>query len=1080
MSLSSDLEDNRKKHIKRQSANSPLAVLSPSVRPQSTKLSRLSGTPLGRKLAYINQIDPNIDATLLELYSVEKDRVPTVINPDPNIEQSLVEETLQSEETTKEAMGERSIASECDDITDVTSSSVAAALSPGMSNEMKSAIKTYLKSTSMYSTSLLESKAELLNVVGDVAGVGKNEDTEELNISVSTRGSQEKVVGNNSIDSVKIDLSVSGSKFSAGTTETNSCSGILCETIDMNNVIEAQFTEATRSPVLQVESAEKVPLLKVSSMTPKCLTTQVDKRMASPDMLENLTLSARKNRVFATRNLNLDNLSSPRELASYAEERAQNYSFLINEAYCETSMFCENCYAMRIELGLLSDKFAALTATIGGLAAEGNIAFVAELENLLRGKEAEIVALSSKLRDLTQSNDQLSRQKEIAEKDSEDYRFFFKDEVKKKLGEIDILQKKLYEAEHLIYELEQEKPKQPSKENTSQTDVEFDTSLIEIMQQQLDTAHSLHQKAQQRIEELENKLQKIVEEKSQLSLKLQELESENSDGIISDENKHVSIISLLEARVAELGNKIDEAVRINNDETMVQKSFLLEKVTSVLEKIKGDVKSNVFANKWDADDVEISVTYFEKAVNIICQDIPQFETLVETVAQYGKLARNEFKQLEMIVEKVVEEKNKWEMLFTSEKSKLDSLQEVMLTQFSENKNCFSSLLQDFQNKCTDTLCSVTEFTKTKSEENQNCGMLKMLRHIEDLQEKLNGKWSKDSDEMHSCLKEQHFIVTSFQAEMQEMSNKMKILHESVEKDFKNLSVLLDSFQGREAKQLGHNERETDTFKQICEHGEEIIQACFFREFLIDLKKSVQHLQKVEEDIRSQNTALHKNLDFGSGNFAPIIHVTENLTREKDKLENENAALRSTIFILEKENIDLKEMREISTVQEKKVQELEHRLNLLQKENERLGKACDDADEEVGDLKEQIFELLRVNAKLQAEMHGEDEEAVNRRMGYIEPPAILPGIHLSAHGTSSGVNLPNAKIEDVTENLLKSKLDVNVKDVVIEKTVEERKEIQKLMGKENVLAEAAKALVKSKSFVESAKSKTTRDQSCRTS
>ncbi|EJW78151.1 hypothetical protein WUBG_10939, partial [Wuchereria bancrofti] len=61
------------------------------------------------------------------------------------------------------------------------------------------------------------------------------------------------------------------------------------------------------------------------------------------------------------------------------------------------------------------------------------------------------------------------------------------------------------------------------------------------------------------------------------------------------------------------------------------------------------------------------------------------------------------------------------------------------------------------------------------------------------------------------------------------------------------------------------------------------------------------------------------------------------------------------------------MREISTVQEKKVQELEHRLNLLQKENERLGKACDDADEEVGDLKEQIFELLRVNAKLQAEM-----------------------------------------------------------------------------------------------------------------
>lgn len=54
-------------------------------------------------------------------------------------------------------------------------------------------------------------------------------------------------------------------------------------------------------------------------------------------------------------------------------------------------------------------------------------------------------------------------------------------------------------------------------------------------------------------------------------------------------------------------------------------------------------------------------------------------------------------------------------------------------------------------------------------------------------------------------------------------------------------------------------------------------------------------------------------------------------------------------------------------QDKKVEELQHRLNLLQRENERLGKACDDADEEVGDLKQQIFELLHVNAKLQAEM-----------------------------------------------------------------------------------------------------------------
>lgn len=63
------------------------------------------------------------------------------------------------------------------------------------------------------------------------------------------------------------------------------------------------------------------------------------------------------------------------------------------------------------------------------------------------------------------------------------------------------------------------------------------------------------------------------------------------------------------------------------------------------------------------------------------------------------------------------------------------------------------------------------------------------------------------------------------------------------------------------------------------------------------------------------------------------------------------------------------MEKLWSSQGEKVKELEHRLNLFQKENERLEKACDDADEEVGDLKKQIFELLHANAKLQALMVG---------------------------------------------------------------------------------------------------------------
>lgn len=187
---------------------------------------------------------------------------------------------------------------------------------------------------------------------------------------------------------------------------------------------------------------------------------------------------------------------------------------------------------------------------------------------------------------------------------------------------------------------------------------------------------------------------------------------------------------------------------------------------------------------------------------------------------------------------MVEEKNRFEMLFRSAKSNLNGLQEVIIQefQFSENKNCFSSLMQ-----------------------------------------KLNEKWSKDLDEM------------------QKMASKLKILHEYTEKNFKSL---LDCLHGREIKQLENNEREGDTFKKICEHCEEVVQ---------ELKRTAQHFRINEEDIRYQSSTLFENLDFGSEITAAIIRAAENLTKENDELKNENAELRNTIFILEKENIDLKEV-----------------------------------------------------------------------------------------------------------------------------------------------------------------------------
>lgn len=78
--------------------------------------------------------------------------------------------------------------------------------------------------------------------------------------------------------------------------------------------------------------------------------------------------------------------------------------------------------------------------------------------------------------------------------------------------------------------------------------------------------------------------------------------------------------------------------------------------------------------------------------------------------------------------------------------------------------------------------------------------------------------------------------------MQEMKNKVEMLHESIEKDFKNSSVLLDSLQGREVnhkslmifieKQLEYYEKERGIFNEICEHSEEVMQVCFFEKSLV--------------------------------------------------------------------------------------------------------------------------------------------------------------------------------------------------------------------------------------------------------
>lgn len=136
-----------------------------------------------------------------------------------------------------------------------------------------------------------------------------------------------------------------------------------------------------------------------SSLESECF----DMNAISLDEQTSLTVLEHKRKIFENRNVKVDKLSTIRELATYAKELVEDYSFHINETCCETSAFCEKCFAGCIDLGFFARKFAAL-AEDQKAADEGNMLLVSELKSQLQEKEAKIHKLSSDLEELSATN----------------------------------------------------------------------------------------------------------------------------------------------------------------------------------------------------------------------------------------------------------------------------------------------------------------------------------------------------------------------------------------------------------------------------------------------------------------------------------------------------------------------------------------------------------------------------------------------------------------------------------------------------------------------------------------------------
>ncbi|VDN05507.1 unnamed protein product, partial [Thelazia callipaeda] len=362
---------------------------------------------------------------------------------------------------------------------------------------------------------------------------------------------------------------------------------------------------------------------------------------------KNLTLSSLKKKVTLKWHSKLDDLSSPRELADYIRDRTEVFSFIINENFCETSTFCENCYAMRMDMEMLSEKFERLTHTTGRkVNGEKTELCVDDLQNSLNEKESEISLLVASVLKLTKENEQLIEENEFAKKDAENRKLIFEESLNKSNEEIIMLKQKLFNSEVSLAALKEEKSK-PCTEDISLVK-KYQTT--EHMEQELEKAHRMLEDNAIKIKELENERQKDAEERKELLAKFEQalinLDVARSSRVEAIERGHTSAICSLEAKIAELSSKIDESNHRREEELLKQKSFLTETLNSLLAQIKNDVKDK-YNSDWDLEDIESSLTYFEKALDIISHGASQFELLVQVVAERRMAAEGHLKQVDI-------------------------------------------------------------------------------------------------------------------------------------------------------------------------------------------------------------------------------------------------------------------------------------------------------------------------------------------------------------------------------------------------------------------------------------------------
>ncbi|EJW72799.1 hypothetical protein WUBG_16295 [Wuchereria bancrofti] len=144
----------------------------------------------------------------------------------------------------------------------------------------------------------------------------------------------------------------------------------------------------------------------------------------------------------------------------------------------------------------------------------------------------------------------------------------------------------------------------------------------------------MHSKDVLKIVQLECEKKKVEEENNKLIDKLKNAEMD------------IKYAQTSWMMLCEWQNKIGETLYAKENGSDEKELNFFQKLSAKMAKIMPDATKKIeLVSKWNEEDVNAAVNFFEKSMFIVQQENPQFETLVEMVAAHNEKTRSEVRQV---------------------------------------------------------------------------------------------------------------------------------------------------------------------------------------------------------------------------------------------------------------------------------------------------------------------------------------------------------------------------------------------------------------------------------------------------